>query len=76
MNIGNNIAGFFLLILECKPVDYWNYWITSTCLADYTDAIFVLGIVNIFTDLLVWYVQPWVADINRAQGSSTNHTDP
>lgn len=67
INIGNNTAGFLLLIFECKPVDYWNYWVTSTCLADYTGAIFVLGIVNIFTDFLIWYVQSWIADTNGTQ---------
>ncbi|KAI9739921.1 MAG: hypothetical protein M1818_004977 [Claussenomyces sp. TS43310] len=54
VNIGDNIAGFFLLLFECTPFDYWNHWVVCICLTNYPDAIFVLGIVNIFTDFVIW----------------------
>ena len=59
VNVANNIAGFFLLIFDCRPVDYWNYWLTFSCWEAYPDAIFGLGIVNILTDLIIWYVWLW-----------------
>jgi hypothetical protein len=54
INIGNYLAGFFLLIFECRPIDDWNHSVTFTCIGGYTNAIFVVGIVNIFTDFLIW----------------------
>lgn len=49
-----NLAGFFFMVFECEPVNYWDYWLTSTCVADQATPNAVFGIVNIFTDVLLW----------------------
>jgi len=53
LNAATNIAGFFFNIFSCAPVDYWNHALTAVCV-DYTLPIFVLGIANIFCDIMIW----------------------
>lgn len=55
LNLATNIAGFFFNLFSCSPVDYWNYALTADCV-DYTLPIFVLGIANIFCDIMIWLV--------------------
>lgn len=55
LSILTNLAGFFFMLLECQPVNYWNHWLASTCNASQAQVTFALGILNIFTDLMIWY---------------------
>lgn len=56
LNVLTNSAGFFFMLLECQPVDYWNHWLTATCLTNQAQITFAIGILNIFTDVMIWYV--------------------
>lgn len=52
----NNLLGFFFQIFKNHPIDWWNYLVTRTLSPLDAKFTFAVGIVNIATDIIIWFV--------------------
>ncbi|KAF3163874.1 hypothetical protein TWF751_009897 [Orbilia oligospora] len=54
--IGNTIAGFFVSLFQCSPINNWDSPYTATCRrqSEQRKVLIAMGAIYIFTDVLVW----------------------
>ncbi|KAF3192507.1 hypothetical protein TWF106_010304 [Orbilia oligospora] len=54
--IGNTIAGFFVSLFQCSPINNWDNPYTATCRrqSEQRKVLIAMGAIYIFTDVLVW----------------------
>ncbi|RVD85392.1 uncharacterized protein DFL_003716 [Arthrobotrys flagrans] len=56
ITIGNTLAGFFVPMFACKPINNWDHIFTSTCRSnqDQRTALIAVGAIYILTDVAIW----------------------
>ncbi|KAK6347929.1 hypothetical protein TWF718_005749 [Orbilia javanica] len=56
ITIGNTLAGFFVVLFSCSPINNWDHMLSATCRSnqDRRTSLLAVGAIYIFTDVAIW----------------------
>ncbi|KAK6506582.1 hypothetical protein TWF481_005040 [Arthrobotrys musiformis] len=54
ITFANTIAGFFITVFNCRPVNYWDHFFVDACRTSKRTSAIIIGAIYILTDVATW----------------------
>ncbi|EPS38722.1 hypothetical protein H072_7562 [Dactylellina haptotyla CBS 200.50] len=54
ITVGNTLAGFFITVLACRPINYWDHLLENPCKINRGTANVCIAAIYMFTDIAIW----------------------
>ncbi|EPS39721.1 hypothetical protein H072_6476 [Dactylellina haptotyla CBS 200.50] len=52
--VGNTLTSFFVYLLQCENIDYWNHIFQQNCHINVSAAVITFGAIFVATDIAIW----------------------